>query len=73
MAQNGRLCQKKEQRQRKLQKSSSTYGLTFDTFQQIFSSRTDSHAKFPAQKFLLYAQLSLFEVLGLRFRIMTSL
>ena len=51
MAQNGEICQKLAQKQRKRQKSSSTCVPTFDSFQEICNFRTKSNAKFDAQHF----------------------
>ena len=51
MAQNGELCKKLEQKQRKRQKSSSTCRSTFDNFQQNFHFRPESYAKLGAQHF----------------------
>ena len=51
MAQNGGFCQKREEKQRKWQKSSSTCGSTFDNFQQNFHFRPESYAKLGAQYF----------------------
>ena len=51
MAQNGELCQKLEQKQRKRQKSSSTCRSTFDNFHQNFHFRPVSYAKLGARTF----------------------
>ena len=48
----GYLSKKWDEEQRKRQKPSLTCGLTFDNFQQICHSMTDSYAKFSAKTFV---------------------